>query len=400
MDINEIKKNELIKEIATDFFAYTPKSIIQKIYGKNEPITESGSLLMLVLSKTDANKMIEFIDKIYVKNFEEKKESIKKKISELIPEKYEKKLEDYELHFLDIKHNSSLKDELSKLPLENSQGNFEFNHDKYFLRLYSRYTELTNKGIDCDIYVGTPAGHYFVSKEQLVKEFNKDDATSYMLSDAKGQCIFNKEIFEEQNQYEKIVPKYYTEEYLDEKFMMDDLLSEGWNGKEIQGEIWATKEEMKQGNAKSEYIKIRKVPNEQKYLSSIESFNLLALLKNENNEFTKDESAKAKWILENSGVIDYFMLNAELDVLLCKIKERQESDKSILSQIKEIAPNYNILTIDEYNSKLFIKIENKEELESKYTKFLELELSSLQKNSKVIEKAEDMDYDNSISINK
>ena len=275
MDISEIKKDELIKEIATDFFAYTPKSIIQKIYGKNEPITESGSLLMLVLSKTDANKMIEFIDKIYGKNFEKKKESIKKKISELIPEKYEKKLEDYELHFLDIKHKSSLKDELSNLPLKSSQGNSEFNHDKYFLRLYSKYTELTNKDIKCDIYVSSEAGHYFITREQLLKEFNKNDATSYMLSDGKGQCIFNKEIFEKQNRIEIFI-----------------------------------------------------------------------------------------------------------------------------DQIKEIAPHYKILTIDEYNSKLFMKIENKEELESKYTNFLELELSYLQKNSKVIEKVEDMDYDNSISINK
>lgn len=84
----------------------------------------------------------------------------------------------------------------------NSKQELEFNPDKYFLGLYSKYIDLTSKGIECDIYVGSPAGHYFITKEQLVKEFDKDNATSYLLADVNGQCIFNKDIFEKENKSE------------------------------------------------------------------------------------------------------------------------------------------------------------------------------------------------------
>lgn len=77
------------------------------------------------------------------------------------------------------------------------------NLDKYGLSLYSKYTELIDKGIECEIYVGSEAGHYFINKESFLEEYNKDDTSlCYLLADDKGQCIFSKEDFEKQNQDE------------------------------------------------------------------------------------------------------------------------------------------------------------------------------------------------------
>lgn len=72
--------------------------------------------------------------------------------------------------------------------------------DEYIAHLCSKYDELTSKGIECDIYVGSPAGQYFLSKESLLKEYKKKDKSlCFMLADNKGQCIFNEEIFKQKD---------------------------------------------------------------------------------------------------------------------------------------------------------------------------------------------------------
>lgn len=75
------------------------------------------------------------------------------------------------------------------------------NHlDEYITNLCSKYDELTSKGIECDIYVGSPAGHFFLSKESLLKEYKKNNKSlCFMLADNKGQCIFNEEIFKQKD---------------------------------------------------------------------------------------------------------------------------------------------------------------------------------------------------------
>lgn len=49
----------------------------------------------------------------------------------------------------------------------------------------------------------------------------------------------------------------YYEEYLDIEELKKDCEEEGYSYKEIQEEIWILKEEYKQGNLKSPYIKTR-----------------------------------------------------------------------------------------------------------------------------------------------
>lgn len=72
--------------------------------------------------------------------------------------------------------------------------------DEYIANLCSKYDELTSKGIECDIYVGSPAGHFFLPKESLLTEYKKNDKSlCFMLADNKGQCIFNEEIFKQKD---------------------------------------------------------------------------------------------------------------------------------------------------------------------------------------------------------
>lgn len=75
------------------------------------------------------------------------------------------------------------------------------NHlDEYITNLCSKYDELTSKGIECDIYIGSPAGHFFLPKESLLKEYKKNNKSlCFMLTDNKGQCIFNEEIFKQKD---------------------------------------------------------------------------------------------------------------------------------------------------------------------------------------------------------
>lgn len=70
--------------------------------------------------------------------------------------------------------------------------------------------------------------------------------------------------------------------------------------------------------------------------------------------------------------------------------------EQLIYKIKEINSKYNLLTMNEYNSKLFQKSENKEDLESKYIEFLNLELSSLKQNSSSINVNTDSEINNSL----
>lgn len=42
------------------------------------------------------------------------------------------------------------------------------NHlDEYIANLCSKYDELTSKGVECDIYAGSPAGIFFFQKNHF-----------------------------------------------------------------------------------------------------------------------------------------------------------------------------------------------------------------------------------------
>lgn len=72
--------------------------------------------------------------------------------------------------------------------------------------------------------------------------------------------------------------------------------------------------------------------------------------------------------------------------------------KSLTEQLIEIKPRYKPLSIDEYNSKLFQKIDNKEELENKYIEFLKLELNTAKSLSSQPNINDVTEEDNSLKI--
>ena len=128
-----------------------------------------------------------------------------------------------------LNFEDSLKEYIESTLINKVDKSLDFNHDKYFLNLYSKYTELTNNGVACDIYFSSEVGHIFVSREELLKDFNKDNATAFMLADGKGQCIFNKEIFENDMQsknnnilsyddFKNKLTQKHTEDSLKEKY--------------------------------------------------------------------------------------------------------------------------------------------------------------------------------------
>lgn len=87
----------------------------------------------------------------------------------------------------------------------------------------------------------------------------------------------------------------------------------------------------------------------------------------------------------------------KLDVVQLQdlLKQKEFNINNIVSQIKEINPDYKILTIDEFNSRLSQKIEGKEQLENKYIEFLNLELNTVKNHSKSQDNYDSLDYDNS-----
>ncbi|WP_152633134.1 hypothetical protein [Aliarcobacter butzleri] len=102
-----------------------------------------------------------------------------------------------------LSFNDSLKEYIESTFINTKSKDLDFNHDKYFIGLFAKYTELKSKDINCDIYFSSEVGHSFVSKEQFLRDFNKNNATLFMLADDKGQCIFNKKIYEENIELQK-----------------------------------------------------------------------------------------------------------------------------------------------------------------------------------------------------
>ena len=110
----------------------------------------------------------------------------------------------------------------------------------------------------------------------------------------------------------------------------------------------------------------------------------------------------SKGIKENIEEIENsYMEKEDISFIHEYVKERinllsDSINNCIVSICKAINPTYKLLTIDEYNSKLFERIEDKKELENKYNKFLELELNSISNTSLDIDN--DCEIDHSMKI--
>lgn len=102
--------------------------------------------------------------------------------------------------------------------------------------------------------------------------------------------------------------------------------------------------------------------------------------------------------IENS-----YMEKEDISFIYDYVKERIDLlstsiDTFMINSFKEINPEYKLLTINEFNAKLSQKIESQEELENKYSKFLELELNTLKQNYNQSNINDEIEKDNSLDI--
>ncbi len=223
-------ENRLIDRFDGNDIRFTNFMHIYKQISKNRPYTietenkqENKSDFLLLLSGLTNKELKDFYNKIdydireinnkySIRNYDDNSPIVFNDNGFLAQIKYVKEDGKNLFYSIDEKNNpientrkiasstlnfeDSLKEYIESTLINKVDKSLDFNHDKYFLNLYSKYTELTNNGVACDIYFSSEVGHIFVSREELLKDFNKDNATAFMLADGKGQCIFNKEIFE------------------------------------------------------------------------------------------------------------------------------------------------------------------------------------------------------------
>ena len=223
-------ENRLIDRFDGNDIRFTNFMHIYKQISKNRPYTietenkqENKSDFLLLLSGLTNKELKDFYNKIdydireinnkySIRNYDDSSPIVFNDNGFLAQIKYVKEDGKNLFYSIDEKNNpientrkiasstlnfeDSLKEYIESTLINKVDKSLDFNHDKYFLNLYSKYTELTNNGVACDIYFSSEVGHIFVSREELLKDFNKDNATAFMLADGKGQCIFNKEIFE------------------------------------------------------------------------------------------------------------------------------------------------------------------------------------------------------------